>query len=43
MKKIYLKTYVPYIAAIGIFIVIAIGYFMPEIFQKSLALSEKIK
>jgi hypothetical protein len=34
MKKIYLKTYVPYIAAIGIFIVISMGYFMPEIFQK---------
>jgi len=33
MKQISLKAYVPYIVAIGIFIAISIGYFMPEIFQ----------
>ncbi|MDR3246978.1 MAG: YfhO family protein [Prevotellaceae bacterium] len=33
MKQISLKAYVPYIVAIGVFIAISIGYFMPEIFQ----------
>ncbi|MDR0558979.1 MAG: YfhO family protein [Prevotellaceae bacterium] len=33
MKNLYLKNCTPYLAAIGIFIVISIGYFTPEIFQ----------
>ncbi|MDR1896145.1 MAG: hypothetical protein LBR10_05075 [Prevotellaceae bacterium] len=33
MKKISLKAYIPYLAAIAIFIAISIGYFLPEIFQ----------